>query len=134
MGVRSGAVQNKAVYVVRAKMLKRTGHGLRYLDGKRCGRIVRQAVVLAVLIGKFCLKKKIGVGDEAGAICGGKTLANSGFKIVAALVGCVDGAKARANGEFSQGRSAIFLPGSAVKKIGNGRLSIWHALFWHEDF
>lgn len=98
VGVRSGAVQNKTVYVIGAKMLKRTGHGLRHLEGKRCRRIVGQAVVLACLIGEFCLKKKIGACDYAGRIRGGKTLSDSGFKVMAALVGCVDGAKAGTDG------------------------------------
>src|SRR6478609_6398408 len=57
LGARSGAVQYKAVHMVDAKMLKRTGHRLRHLDGKSCGGIVRQAMVLAGLIGELGLKK-----------------------------------------------------------------------------
>jgi len=120
VGVRSRAVQNKTVDVAGAKMLKRTGHGLRHLNGKRRGRIVGEAMVLALLIGEFCLKKKIVACDCAGAIGGGKGLADAGFKVVAALVGCIDPAKAAADGHLSEGRCAVFFPGSAVKEAGNG--------------
>jgi hypothetical protein len=99
--VRSGAVENKAVHVVRAEMLKRTGHRLRNLDGKSCGRIVRQAMVLTILIGELGLEKNVGAGNYASAIDGGQSLSDSGFKVVAALVGRVDAAKSRADGEFS---------------------------------
>jgi hypothetical protein len=51
-------------------------------------------MVLAFLIGELGLEKKTGPRDGAGAICGGQAFSNSGFKIVAALVGCIDGAKA----------------------------------------
>src|SRR5213079_3296041 len=40
--------------------------------------------------------------------------------IVTALVGGVDGAKARADGEFCEGSGAVFFPGSAVEEIGRG--------------
>jgi hypothetical protein len=83
-------------------------------------------VVLACLVGEFGLKKKIGAGDQSGAICGGKTLADSSLKVMAALVGSIDGTKARADGEFSKRWCAVFFPGGAVKKIGNGRFSVGH--------
>ena len=123
--LRSGAVQNKAVDVVGAEMLKRTGHRLRDLDGKRCGRIVGQAMVLAVLIGEFGLKKKIVAGDDAGAVCGSQSLADCGFKVVRALVGRIDGAKAGADGEFGEGCRAVFFPGGAVEKVWNGSVERW---------
>ena len=57
----------------------------------------------ALLIGEFGLQKKICARDEACAIGGSQSFTNSGFKVVAALVGGVDGAKAGADGEFGQG-------------------------------
>ena len=64
-------------------------------------------------------------------ICGGQALADSGFKVVAALVGRIDSAKAGVDGEFGEGCRAIFFPGGAVEKIRNGRLSVGHGLYCH---
>ena len=75
-------------------------------------------MVLSALVGEFRLQKKIGAGHDAGAIGRGQTLADSGFEVMLALVGGVDGAKAHAQGEFGESRGAVFLPGSAVEKIG----------------
>ena len=50
-------------------------------------------MVLACLIGELGLKKEIGAGDQTYGICSSKTLANSGFKVMAALVGGIDSAK-----------------------------------------
>jgi len=84
---------------------------------------------LPFLIGELGLKKEIGARNEAGGIGGCKSLADCGFKVVLALVGRIDGAKAGADGEFGEGCSAIFFPGGAVEKIRNSRLCIGHALF-----
>ena len=113
-------MQNKAVHMVGAKMLQRTGHRLRDLNGKSCCRIVGQAVVLAFLIGELGLKKKVVACDDACAVCGSQSFADRSFKVVPALVGRIDGAKARADGEFSEGRRAVFFPGGAVEEAGNG--------------
>src|SRR5215831_6341004 len=111
-------------------MLKRTGHGLRHLNGKCCDRIVGQAMVLAFLIGELGLKKKTGPRDEACAICGGQALSDCGFKVVLTLVGRIDGAKARADGEFSERGGTVFFPRSAVKEAGNGSgFGAWHQLY-----
>src|SRR5438874_10569337 len=89
-------------------------------------------MVLAVLIGELGLKKEIGAGDEARRIGGRQALADAAFKVVAALVGCVYGAKAGADGEFGKGRCAVFFPRSAVEEAGNGRgLGAWHHLYSH---
>jgi hypothetical protein len=91
-------------------------------------------MVLAFSIGEFGLKKKIGACDQASAVCGSQSSPDAGFKVVAALVGRIDGAKAGMDSEFGQSCRTVFFPGSAVKKIRNGRFSIWHALFWHDAF
>lgn len=92
-------------------------------------------MVLAVLICELGLKKEISAGDEACGICGCQSLSDVGFKVVAALVGCIDGAKAGTDGEFGKGRCAVFFPGSAVKEAGNGwGLGTGHGLFLHTAF
>ena len=132
VGAGSGAVENKTVHVVRAQMLKRTGQGLRDLNGKLGRGIVGQTMVLTFLVGELGLKKKIGTRDEARGIGGRQTLSHPGFKVMLALVGCIDGAEAGADGEFSEGRRAVFFPGGAVEEAGNGRgLGTWHHLYSH---
>src|SRR5579864_2868069 len=116
-------------------MLKRTGQGLRHLDGKTRGRVVGKAMVLAVLIGELGLKKEIGARDEACGICRRQSLADSGFKVMLALVGRIDGAKARADSEFSEGRRAVFFPGGAVKEVRSGRgLGGRHPFYFYIQF
>lgn len=132
VGVRSGAVENKAVDVVSAEMLERTGHRLRDLNGKSCGRIVWEAMVLPILIGELGLKENVGARDEACGIGGRQTLADTSFKVVLTLVGCVDPAKSRAYSKFGEGWGAVFFPGGAVEEIGNGRgLDVGHHLYSH---
>ena len=77
-------------------------------------------MVLSALVSEFGLQEKIGAGGHAGAIGGGQALADSGFEVMLSLVGGVDGAKTRAQRQFSKTRSAVFLPGGAVEKIRNG--------------
>jgi hypothetical protein len=87
-------------------------------------------MVLAFLIGELGLEKKTGPRDEACAIGGGQALSDAGFKIVAALVGRIDGAKARADSEFGKGGGTVFFPRSAVKEAGNGSgFGAWHQLY-----
>src|SRR5271154_6116867 len=100
-------------------MVERTGHRLRHLDGKRRRRIVGQAMVLAALVGKFCLQKKIVARDQASAIRGGQSPANSFFEIMPSLVRSVDAAKTATEREFDKGRGTIFLPGGSIEEIGN---------------
>jgi hypothetical protein len=57
---------------------------------------------------EFSLKKKIGAGDHAFPISDCQPLTDRSFKVVLALVGRIDGAKARADGEFSKSGRALF--------------------------
>ena len=82
-------------------------------------RIVWQSVVLAFLIGELGLKKKLVACDDACTVCGSQSFADRSFKVVTALVGRIDAAKARSDGEFGKGRRAIFFPGGAVKEAGD---------------
>ena len=52
-------MQQVAVEVVGPEMFERTRHRLSHLNWKRGRRIVGQAMVLAVLIGEFCLQEKV---------------------------------------------------------------------------
>src|SRR5580692_13034423 len=90
-------------------------------------------MVLTTLVSEFGLQKKIAAGHDAGAIGSGQALADSGFMIVAALVGGVDAAKTRADGEFGQGSGAVFLPRGAVEKIRDGKLGGHCRPLCHEE-
>ena len=76
-------------------------------------------MVLTFLIGELSLKKEISARDDAGGICGSQALSDGGFKVVLTLVSRIDGAKARAEGEFSEGSGAVFFPRGAVEEAGN---------------
>jgi len=69
----------------------------------------------------FVWRKKIGAGDHPRAIGGSQPLADSGFEVMTALVGGIDGPETRAQRQFDQGRSAILLPCGAVEEVENGR-------------
>src|ERR1700742_5069848 len=124
-------MQNIAVHIIGSQMLKRTGHGLRNLVRETSFWIIRQPMVLPWLRGKFRLQKKVGPRHDSRSICHGQPLAHSSFKVMLALVGRINSAKARANGQLSKRRGAIFFPGGAVKKGGCGYISrSWHAIFY----
>src|SRR6478735_2784485 len=103
-------------------MLQRTGHGLGDLIGKAGCGIVRKPVVLTILRGEFRLQKEIGPYDDGRAIDSSQSFAYSRFKVVAALVGRIDGAKPGANRKFRKRCGAVFLPGSAIEEGGRGLL------------
>ena len=64
-------MQHETVDVVCAEMLQRTGERLSHLNLQRRGRIVRQAMILATLVGVLGLEKQIGARDYSCAIgCG----------------------------------------------------------------
>ena len=75
-------------------------------------------MVLAAAIGKLCLQEKIFTLNNSSAIRSSQPLTDASFKIMAALVGGIDSAKARTNCKFSKFRCAVFFPGSAVEKAG----------------
>ena len=52
-------MKDVAVYAGYTEMLKGAGYRLAHLRGEIAIRIIWEAVILAVLICKFCLKKKI---------------------------------------------------------------------------
>jgi hypothetical protein len=91
-------------------------------------------MVLTGTVGEFGLEKKIGAGDHTGAIACGQSLTDAGLKIVAALIGGVDGAESREDGELDEASGALFFPGGAVKKVKFGIAGGWEGteLFCHE--
>ena len=113
-------MQHEAVDAVRAEMLQRTGQRLCDLNCRLAPRIVGQTMVLPALVGEFRLQEKIGARNYSRAISGGESFADSGFEVMPPLVGSVDGAKPRAEGEFREGRGAVFFPGSTVNEVGEG--------------
>ena len=76
-------------------------------------------MVLSLAVGEFGLQEKIGACNDARAIRGSQALACTGFKVMPPLVGRVNAAKTHAQRQFRKGRSAVFLPGRAIKKVGN---------------
>src|SRR5450631_806250 len=102
-------------------MLERTGQRLSDLNREAGFGIVGKAVILPALVSELGLQKKLGARYDARAIGGGQTFADSGFEVVLALVGGVDGSKAHAECPFGKGCGAVFLPGGAVEKIWEGR-------------
>ena len=78
-------MQNEAVDAVGGEMFEGTGQRLRNLNGERGSGIVGQAVILSAGVGEFGLQEKIVAGDDSGAVGGGESFADSGFKVVAAL-------------------------------------------------
>src|SRR5258707_15866774 len=82
--------------------------------------MVGQAVVLSALVSEFCLQEEILAGHDAGAIGRGESFTDSGFEVMLALVGGVDGAKACTDREFDRGRGAVSFPGGAEEKFREG--------------
>src|SRR5580765_7817043 len=112
-------MQHVAVDIVRPEMFEGAGHRLSNLNGKTSCGIVGQPVVLPTLISELRLQKKIRACDRTGAISGSQSLTHSCFEVMPPLVSRVDGPKSNTDREFGQACSAIFLPGSAVQKVGN---------------
>ena len=87
-------------------------------------------MVLAGLIGEFCLEEEILARDQTCGIGGRQSLTNCSFKVVLALVGCVDGAKAGADSEFGKSGCTVFFPGGAVEEVWDRRwLGVWHGTY-----
>jgi hypothetical protein len=113
-------MQHETIDVVGAQMLQRTGQRLGDLHRETGLGIVGQAMVLSALVGEFGLQEEIFAGHDSGAIGCGQSLTDSGFEIVAALVGGVDGAETGADREFGESCGAVFFPGCTVEKIREG--------------
>ena len=77
-------------------------------------------MVLSSLVGELCLQKEILARDYSCLVSHCQSLADSLFEVMASLVGGVNGAKTGAERELDEGRSTIFLPGSAVQEIRDG--------------
>ena len=127
-----GPVQHVAVDVIGPEVLERAGQRLSDLGGKVGRGVVRQPVVLAALVGELRLEEKVRPRDDTGAVGSGESLTDSGLEVVSALVRRVNAPEAHPERELGEGRGPVFLPGSAVEKIGNERRTMrWHASFCH---
>src|SRR5277367_38137 len=107
-------MEYKAVHVVGAQMFERTSQRLRNLSRQRGGGIIRQAIVLAALVGEFGLQEKIGACNDSRAIGSSQSFADSSLGVVTALVCGINPSKPCTQGEFGERGSAVFFPGSAV--------------------
>jgi hypothetical protein len=83
------------------------------------------AVVLARQVGEFRLQKKIRSRYHSGAIRGLQPLAHPRFEVVTTLVRGVNAPEAAAESKFGECSRSRFLPGCAVKKIGDGCWKMW---------
>jgi hypothetical protein len=82
-----------AVYTGYTEVLKGAGDRLAHLRGEIAIRIVWEAVILAALICKLCLKKKISLRNCTGGDCSPHCSADSFFNIVLTLIRSVESAE-----------------------------------------
>ena len=86
-------MKDVAVYTGYTEVLKRTGYRLAHLRGEIASRIVWEAVILATLIGKLCLKKKILSCNCTRGDCSPHCRADFFFNIVFTLIRRVESPK-----------------------------------------
>jgi len=86
-------MKDVAVYAGYTEMLKGAGYRLAHLRGEIAIRIIWYAVILAVLICKFCLKKKIFSGNCTGGDRSPYCSADFFFNIVLTLIRRVESAE-----------------------------------------
>ncbi len=109
-------MQDVGVQVVDAEVLQRARAGLLDLRGEGRAWVVGKAVVLAIDVGEFRLEEDVLAVKMAGGEGISQCLADGGFVVVAALVGGVDGAKARGEGHPHEAGGLVFLPRRAVEE------------------
>ena len=90
-------MKDVAVYAGYTEMLKGAGYRLAHLCGEIAIRIIWQAVILPVLICKFCLKKKIFSGNCTGGDRSPYCSADFFFNIVLTLIRRVESAETGLN-------------------------------------
>jgi hypothetical protein len=86
-------MKDVAVYTGYAEVLKGAGYRLAHLRGEIANRIVWEAVILAVLICKLCLKKKIFLCNCTRGDCSPHRGADLFFNIVLTLIRSVESAE-----------------------------------------
>src|SRR5207244_13356385 len=103
-------MKDVAVYTGYTEMLKRAGYRLAHLRGEIAIRIIGQAVILAVLICKFCLKKKIFSGNCTGGDRSPYCSADLSFNIVLTLVRRVESTETGSNCLLYECLSTVLVP------------------------
>ena len=83
-------MKDVAVYMGYTKVLKGAGYRLADLRGEIAIRIVWEAVILALLICKLCLKKKIFLSNRTRGDCSPHCGADFFFNIVLTLIRSVE--------------------------------------------
>ena len=86
-------MKDVAVYTGYAEVLKGAGYRLAHLRGEIAIRIVWEAVILAMLICKLCLKKKIFLCNCTRGDCSPHRGADLFFNIVFTLIRSVESAE-----------------------------------------
>src|SRR6266550_4218617 len=114
-------MKDVAVYAGYTEMLKGAGYRLAYLRGEIAIRIIWQAVILAVLICKFCLKKKIFSGNCTGGDRSPYRSADLFFNIVLTLIRRVESAETGSNCLWYECLSTVLLPSCTVHDEWNRR-------------
>ncbi len=77
-------------------------------------------MILTGSISELGLQKKVVARCDSRAIGSGQSFTDTSFKIMPPLIRRVDAAKTRTESQFNEGWGAVFLPGRAVNKVGNG--------------
>ena len=90
-------MKDVAVYTGYTEVLKGAGDRLAHLRGEIAIRIVWEAVILAALICKLCLKKKIFLCNCTRGDCSPHCRADFFFNIVLTLIRRVESAKTGSN-------------------------------------
>jgi len=86
-------MKDVAVYTGYTEVLKGAGYRLAHLGGEIAIRIVWEAVILAMLICKLCLKKKIFLRNCTRSDCSPHCGADFFFNIVLTLIRSVESAE-----------------------------------------
>jgi hypothetical protein len=90
-------MKDVAVYTGYTEVLKRTGYRLAHLRGEIAIRIVWEAVILAALIRKLCLKKEILSCNCTRGRCSPHCNSDFFFNIVLTLICSVESAEPGSN-------------------------------------
>src|SRR5712664_2770451 len=107
-------MKDVAVYAGYTEVLKGAGYRLAHLRGEIAIRIVWEAVILAVLICKLCLKKKIFSCNHTRRDRGRHCSTDFFFNVVLALIGGVESAETGRYSLYCECLSTVLLPSCTI--------------------
>ena len=107
-------MKDVAVYPGYTEVLERAGDRLAHLRREIAIRVVWQAVILAALISKLCLKKKIFSRNDTRGDCRSDCGADVFFDVVLALICSVESAKTGSDRLQYQWFCTILLPSCTI--------------------